>query len=435
MNRIGVKLALFFLAIILVSTALSFTAVSLLSQQVVDEVARDQLVVARAIQALRNRTEFTLEDILAIVSDRDYAIRRVEVLDPEEIPREDLARLEADEIVRIDRSPLRGISTMMRFGDAYVSIELEQHRNVVQIWFSRLWSSIALYVVVSTVLILVLANKVVYPVLELTEATQKVARGDFDVQIDTRRNDEIGHLTSNFNHMVRELRTIEYLRRDFISNVSHELKTPLAAIRGYARLLEDDGISREERREYAAVIGEEASRLANMATTMLSLSRLESQEVVSDVSTFSLDEQIRQTILLLESQWARKRITFNIELVAVGVTGNEDLLQQVWVNLIGNAIKFSPEEGTIDVTLQRNGERIEVTVRDRGIGIDGEDLPRVFEKFFQVDRTRAGEGSGLGLSLVKRIVGLFQGEVSVESELGKGSAFTVKLPDGKGDKS
>ncbi|TVR68600.1 MAG: sensor histidine kinase [Spirochaetaceae bacterium] len=389
--------------------------------------------MAQAIQALRSRTELTLEDILSIVSSPNYNVRRVEVLDPAGIPPEDLERLEADEIVHVGRGRFQGITTVLRFGDAYISIGLQTPRNLFQIWFSRLWNSIALYVAIAAALILALANKVVHPVLQLTAATQKVARGDFDVRIETVRNDEIGHLTRNFNQMVQELRTIEYLRKDFISNVSHELKTPLAAIQGYARLLQDDRLTVEERNEYAAVIAREAGRLANMSSAMLSLSRLESQNTVESTTEFSLDEQIRRSILVLEPQWDRKRILFDIELIPMRMRGNEELLQQAWLNILGNAVKFTPDGGRVKVRSRSVEGAWEITIRDHGIGISREDLPRVFEKFFQVDRTRAGEGSGLGLSLVKRIITLFRGSITMESTPGEGTTVTVVLPDDCGE--
>lgn len=432
MNRIGLKLALFFVAIIITSTAGSFLAVGFFSRQVVDEVALDQLEIAKAIQALRDRTQLNLEDILGIVSNPNYAIHRIEVLESAGVDPESLARLAKDDIVHFQRGRLQGSTTVLRVGDAYISIGLEPHRSPFQIWFSRLWMSIVLYVVISAVLVLTLANKVVDPVLRLTRATREVARGNFDVQIETERNDEIGGLTRNFNQMVRELRTIEYLRKDFITSVSHELKTPLATIRGYAGLLQNGELSEEERSEYATVIAAEAGRLASMSATMLNLSRLENQERLEDGSPFSLDEQIRRTIVILEPQWSRKSLSFDIDLEPVEIAGNEGLLQQVWLNLIGNAIKFSPDRGRIEVRAGRESDSVTVVIRDFGLGIEPDDLPRVFDKFFQADRTRSAEGSGLGLSLVKRIVALYGGSIKADSVPGEGATFTTVLPVSSG---
>lgn len=429
MNRIAVKLALFFFGIIVVSTIASFVAVTFLSRQVADEVAGDQLEIAQAIQALRTRTDLPLEEILEIVASRNYQVVEIASIQPDQVGEAARRRLEGDEIVSVGHGPLDGMTTLVRFGESYVMIRLDAQRNILQIWISRLWNTIALFIIISASLIIVLTSKLVHPILALTNATQRVARGDFDVHLDEERNDEIGRLTRNFNYMVQELKTIEYLRRDFISNVSHELKTPLASIRGYATLLQNERLDASERQDYAEVIAQEAARLANMSSTMLMLSRLERQTAQESPTRFALDEQIRMAILILEPQWSAKHIELSIDLEPVELVGSEDLLQQVWLNILGNAIKFSSAKGQIDVDLQRVGQSVAVRIRDYGIGIAPEDLDRVFEKFFQVDRTRSGEGSGLGLSLVRRIVMLFNGTIDVESTPGEGTLFTVTLPE------
>ncbi len=429
MNRIAVKLALFFFGIIVVSTIASFVAVTFLSRQVADEVAGDQLEIAQAIQALRTRTDLPLEEILEIVASRNYQVVEIASIQPDQVGEAARRRLEGDEIVSVGHGPLDGMTTLVRFGESYVMIRLDAQRNILQIWISRLWNTIALFIIISASLIIVLTSKLVHPILALTNATQRVARGDFDVHLDEERNDEIGRLTRNFNYMVQELKTIEYLRRDFISNVSHELKTPLASIRGYATLLQNERLDASERQDYAGVIAQEAARLANMSSTMLMLSRLERQTAQESPTRFALDEQIRMAILILEPQWSAKHIELSIDLEPVELVGSEDLLQQVWLNILGNAIKFSSAKGQIDVDLQRVGQSVAVRIRDYGIGIAPEDLDRVFEKFFQVDRTRSGEGSGLGLSLVRRIVMLFDGTIDVESTPGEGTLFTVTLPE------
>ncbi|MFP4510459.1 MAG: sensor histidine kinase [Spirochaetaceae bacterium] len=429
MNRIAVKLALFFFAIIVVSTFVSFVAVTFLSRQVADEVASDQLEIAESIQALRNRTDLPLQAILEIVSSRNYQVEEVASISLEQIGETERRMLEGDEIVSVGYGTLEGTTTIVRFGESFVMIRLDSQRNILRIWISRLWNTITLFVLISAALIVVLTNKVVHPILALTDATQRVARGDFDVQLDGERNDEIGRLTHNFNRMVQELKTIEYLRRDFISNVSHELKTPLASIQGYAALLRDDNLDPIDRRDYAGVIVQEATRLANMSSTMLMLSKLERQSEQESPSLFRLDEQIRMAIVILEPQWSAKRVDLAIELEPVDLIGTEDLLQQVWLNILANAIKFSYEGGRIEVALARIGRSARVTITDHGVGIAAEDLDRVFEKFFQVDRTRSSEGSGLGLSLVRRIVTLFGGTIDIESRPEAGTAITVTIPE------
>ncbi len=429
MNSISTKLALFFNAVILIATGLSFVTVSLLSRQVADEIVMDHREMVESILTLRDRTALNLDDIVAIVSTPNYVVRRVELLDAADLGGPALERLEQGEVLVLDRGRLHGVTTVLRLGDAYISIGLQPQRSVLQIWFSRLWTLIVLYLVLAGGLIIALTRRVVRPVLELTEATQQVAKGNFDVHIDSGREDEIGRLTANFNHMVRELRTIDYLRRDFISNVSHEIKTPLASIQGYARLLQHEALSREEQAEYSTIIAEEATRLSSLASAMLRLSRLESQERVEDPTCYRLDEQLRRTIVLLEPQWRSKAIEFELDLQPVEYVASEELMHQVWSNLIGNAVKFSHLGGRIDVSLHGDAEAVVVSIGDHGPGIAADDIAHIFEKFFQVDRAHSGEGSGLGLSLVRRIVDLQGGRVDVQSIVGQGSTFTVTLPN------
>ena len=428
MNKISIKLAAFFLGIILFSILLSFVAVMFLSRQVDEEIARDQRELAMTIQALRSQTSLSIEDIISVIIRSNYRLRPVGILDPTDLGLDTHQSLDDGGIVILHEGPFKGTSTVLHLGDSYVRIGMQPQYNIFQIWFSRLWTSFALYLLIAAALVVALTRKVVHPVLELTEATQEVAKGNFDIQIESSRNDEIGRLTDNFNLMVRQLRDIEYLRKDFISNVSHEIKTPLASIRGFAALLQNPGITEEERAEYSEVIVEEATRLANLSSTLLSLTKLENQERVETHTKFYLDEQIRHAVLVLEPHWSRKDLNFSIELQEVEIQANEELLQQVWLNLIGNAIKFSPEEAEIELCLTASGSHAEVVVRDHGMGISRENLPRIFEKFFQVESARSGEGSGLGLSLVKRIIDLQHGRVDVDSTPGKGTRFVVTLP-------
>lgn len=267
------------------------------------------------------------------------------------------------------------------------------------------------------------------PINRLSDATKKVAEGDFSVRIDSRsREPELDDLVINFNKMVSDLRNIETLKTDFIANVSHEFKTPLATIQGYSTLLQDDCLSAEERKAYTQYIIDATKQLSNLIGNILKISKLENRECDLERSSFDIDEQIRQAILFMETQWTAKSIDLNIELVSAEVEANEELLMQVWLNVIGNAIKFSNSQGRIDIFSEIVGEEYKVTVRDYGCGMSEETLKRVFEKFYQGDNSRGNEGNGLGLALVKKILDLTGGSISVESEFGKGSAFTVSVP-------
>jgi signal transduction histidine kinase len=267
------------------------------------------------------------------------------------------------------------------------------------------------------------------PLFKLSEATKEVARGNFGVRVHyDGKHTELQNLTQSFNRMAHELGNIEMMRSDFISEISHEFKTPIASIEGCAMLLQNDSLTSEERREYAELISQSSHRLSVLTSNILKLSRLEKQEIVTDRRDFRLDEQIRLAVLMLESEWTTRSIDLDIRLDELTWYGNEELLMQVWVNLIGNAIKFSNPGGTVQLTLRRDGAFLNAEVRDYGIGMTEEVQKHVFEKFYQGDKTRSDRGNGLGLALVQRIVELCDGEILVESVPGRGSCFTVKLP-------
>ena len=267
------------------------------------------------------------------------------------------------------------------------------------------------------------------PMNDLVHAMQAVSRGDFSVRVEAEDvPGDIGELVSSFNDMATELGGLELFRKDFINNFSHEFKTPIVSIRGFAKQLERDDLTEEQRREYLDIIVSESDRLANMASNVLLLSKLESQTIVTDRALYRLDEQLRRCILLLEKQWTEKALDLDLDLDEVEYRGNEEMMNHIWVNLLGNAIKFSPQGAPLAVRLRREGDWAVAVVRDSGAGMDEATQKRIFEKFYQGDRAHAIEGNGLGLSLVKRIVDLCGGTVEVQSAPGSGSAFTVRLP-------
>jgi signal transduction histidine kinase len=276
-----------------------------------------------------------------------------------------------------------------------------------------------------------LSNKAMKPIVLLNNATQEVAKGNFDVVVVNDSQDEIGQLTDSFNKMTKELKSIEYLRKDFVSNVSHEFKTPISSILGFAKLLDNDKLTDEEKKEYLAIIVEESERLSNLSTNILKLSKLESQDIVFNKTEYSLDEQIRRVILLLEPKWCEKNIDFDIEMESISFLADEDLMQQVWINLLNNAIVYSNQNGIIHIRMykQKEEEKAVIIIQDEGKGMDKHTQERMFEKFFKGDPSHSKEGAGLGLALVKRIVDLHQGIIEVESELGKGTAIKLTFPN------
>lgn len=268
------------------------------------------------------------------------------------------------------------------------------------------------------------------PLKQLSEATLKVQKGDFnaEVEVPPGRGD-FSDLFSNFNQMTKELRGTELFRSDFINNFSHEFKTPIVSIRGFAKQLQlDDTLSEEQKKEYIEFIVKESDRLSSMANNILLLSKLENQQYVTNRSTFYMDELIRHAVLLFEKQWTEKDLELELDLCEAEYTTDEYMLEQVFVNLLSNAIKFNRPGGRLCVTLKKEREGLRITVEDSGDGIDEKNIQRIFDKFYQADPARVTQGNGLGLALVKRIVELLGGKISVRSEKGKGSAFTVILP-------
>ena len=268
------------------------------------------------------------------------------------------------------------------------------------------------------------------PINDLIRAMSRVSEGDFSVRVEEEdAPGEMGDLVHSFNEMARELGGIEMFRKDFINNFSHEFKTPIVSIRGFAKQLERDDLTDEQRREYTSIIVSESERLANMASNILLLTKLENQQIVTDREEYRLDEQLRKCILLLEKNWSAKEIELSLNMDEVTYVGNEEMMSHVWVNLIGNAVKFSPQGGLLEIICARMGNGVIATIRDHGEGMDEDTQKRIFEKFYQGDSAHATEGNGLGLSLVKRIVDLCNGQVVVDSHPGAGTAFTVTLPD------
>jgi len=297
--------------------------------------------------------------------------------------------------------------------------------------FFRLYSMPVMLVIFIVLLSSGMARSKLRPMNDLVKGMHEVSQGDFSVRVEGEHMPgDMGELVRSFNHMSCELGSLELFRKDFINNFSHEFKTPIVSIRGFAKQLERDDLTEEQRREYISIIVSESDRLANMSSNVLLLTKLENQTIVTDKTVYRLDEQLRNCILLLEKQWSEKNIDLDVDLDEADFRGNEEMVAHIWVNLLSNAIKFSPEGGLLGVMLKKAEDMLVVRVSDRGEGMDKETQMRIFEKFYQGDTAHATEGNGLGLSLVKRIVDLCGGEVTVESEPGRGTTFEVKLPQG-----
>jgi signal transduction histidine kinase len=237
----------------------------------------------------------------------------------------------------------------------------------------------------------------------------------------------LAELSESFNTLATELGNTEMLRSDFINDFSHEFKTPIVSIVGFARLLKSDQLTEEERRQYIQAIEEESMRLSLMSTNILNLTKVENQTILNEVSEFNLSEQIRSCILLLEKEWDNKALELQVDFDEYTVTGNEELLKQVWINLIGNAIKFTPRCGTVSVDIHDEGENIKVDVSNTGSEIPRDKIEKIWTKFYQADESHSTDGNGIGLPIVKRIVELHSGSVSVKSE-NCITVFSVVIP-------
>lgn len=269
------------------------------------------------------------------------------------------------------------------------------------------------------------------PVKKITEATNKMMQGDFDVRIppvSIFADDNFNQIIDCINKMASELSSVETLRTDFVANVSHEMKTPLAVMQNYARLLASGEITDEKRVEYAGAISDASKRLSNMMTNILKLNRLENQQIYPKKESYNLGEQLCECLLEYESAWEKKQIEIESEISEdITICADSELLALVWSNLFSNAFKFTPENGTVSVSLDADNEWAEVRIKDTGCGISAEAGAHIFEKFYQADTSHATQGNGLGLALVKRVVDIVGGEISVSSVLGEGTEFVVRI--------
>ena len=300
----------------------------------------------------------------------------------------------------------------------------------LQMPFVFLIVGLVVSVIIGTCISAAVASKIVRPVREVKKAMHRVEKGDFSQRLEvTGFNGEIDELIESYNKMAQELGGIEMFRENFINSFSHEFKTPIVSIQGFAKQLKKENLSEEKKQEYIDIIISESKRLTNLSSNILMLSKLENQQIITDKTSFSLDEQIRKILLVLEPEWSKKKIDLDIDLEDIMYVGSEELMAQIWQNIINNAIKFTPEGGKISVKLFRNEKNISAEIWDNGPSIAPDVKAKIFDKFYQGDRSRATEGNGLGLALVKRIIELSEGSIEVENDMKKGGVcFRISLP-------
>ena len=285
-----------------------------------------------------------------------------------------------------------------------------------------------LFVAISTIFI-------VKPIKQLNAATKKIAEGNYHVKLHVNRRDEIGRLATDFSKMSRGLEQVEEKRQEFVSNVSHEIQSPLTSIQGFSKAIREEDLPPETRNHYLSIIENESKRLSALGRQLLTLSFLDSDVDYKDWQAFDIAQQLNEVIATTEWQWQEKDLSLEPDIHAAMVVGDRELLQQVWVNLVSNAIDYTNPGGTIAIRVEKKKDEVIVTVADSGIGIAKADLEQIFERFYKADkaRTRTQKSTGLGLSITKKIIELHNGTITVDSEPGKGSSFHVTLPRTRGE--
>ncbi|MGE7694284.1 HAMP domain-containing sensor histidine kinase [Lysinibacillus sp. NPDC094177] len=265
----------------------------------------------------------------------------------------------------------------------------------------------------------------------IVDALSRIAKGDFTVKLDLKADeDQFGQLIHGINHMAVELGELERIRQEFISNVSHEIQSPLTSINGFAKALQNMDLPEDKRQHYLTIIEMESNRLSKISDNLLKLTALESQHPPFEPKHYRLDKQLRNVVLALEPNWLAKNIEMALQLENLSVMADEDLMNQVWMNLLSNSIKFTPAAGTITISTSTQMDMITIAIHDNGIGLSAEQQKYVFERFYKADQSRTAEngGSGLGLSIVKKIIDMHNGTITVESELAEFTTFLVTLP-------
>ncbi|MCH5285844.1 MAG: HAMP domain-containing histidine kinase [Christensenellaceae bacterium] len=408
-------------AIIALALSLAFSHVSLEG-----EVEEREQTMALYLLELDQKTDLSLEQMLRIAQQDNLSVSLAE--ENGALDSTVLSVLDDRMIHTASRSWHELPVTYVRLGDGSIlRIGLSHEYNLFWIAFFRIVFAAISFLAVFAAMATLAAIRFSKPITELTAATRAVQQGDFTVRMPENAPGEIGELMRSFNGMADELSRTAYLQKDFISSVSHEFRTPISSIRGFARLLQMPGLTEEQRQEYVGLIAQESDRLSRLSETLLRLSALEQQTGPASLSEFRLDEQLRQVILRLEPEWSARDIDWQLDLADVTIRSDEALLTHVWVNLLQNAVKFSEAGGCIEVRVYKTDQAV-IEVADHGIGMDEETMARIFDRFYQADGSRSREGVGLGLCLVKRILDMLGGQVKVQSKPGLGSTFRVMLP-------
>jgi signal transduction histidine kinase len=385
---------------------------------------------ATNLKQLVYRYNFSVEQAIDILKTDEFDIETYASLNKTNIVLTDnqVALAEKGKIITLlpEKKNITWFS-VLKIGETWICIHPNSKNNMLSLFKNIQLYTVAVPIILGTALIFLAAIDVAKPIKKLSIASKHVADGDLTVQIPPKGIGELRELIDNFNHMVQKLSENEYLHKEFASNVSHEFNTPITSLKGYAKLLKRKLLTDEKRDEYADIIIYETDRLSRLSSNLLRLSELENKGKIIIRDKFALDEQLREAVVLLQSIWEDKNIDINLDLDEIKISGDKALLYQVWINIIFNAIKYSNIGGSIHIRLiQNNG--VYVIILDNGIGMSQEELGKVFLRFYKADKSRNTAGSGLGLSIAKKIVELHGGEINVESQEKSGTTFTVFLP-------
>ncbi|WP_459502589.1 sensor histidine kinase [Bacillus sp. C1] len=305
--------------------------------------------------------------------------------------------------------------------------DIEQQFGEMRIFLAVLLGFI---IILSIIFITIAAGYFVRPVRTFTKATQKIANGEYDIELEEGRKDEIGTLSTSFKKMTKSIKELDQMRQEFVSNVSHEFQSPLSSIQGFSKTLQSAKMTEDERKHYLQIIEGESKRMSSLCKQLLTLASLDKEEKVLQIKEFDLQKQMKDVIFMLEWKWRERDIAVEFDVPSIHIKGDENLLHQVWTNIFTNSIKFTNSGGTIAFAAWELETSVVISISDSGIGMEKEEVARIFDRFYKVDTARARniEGSGLGLSIVKKIVELHHGEVSVESIKGEGTTFRIELP-------
>jgi signal transduction histidine kinase len=431
------KFVCVFIGILWISGLIAFwISISIFAKNMEVNFENEIDLKSKYLISLNNKYSLTYSELMYILENNVMNVKVYDSLDNITIGKKSKVNLSIKEIKSIENEELVTITydgiikipyKIFKLDSKYIVVTLGPSNKLLKQIKKIIKYTLYLCAFIGSILVLITVRMIVKPIKKLSNATKEVAKGNFDIEIIPHSIDELGQLEKNFNLMTKELKNKEFLQKDFISNVSHEFKTPMTSIQGFAKLIKNKNLPQETFLEYVDIIISETGRLANLSSSLLNLTELENKVIHNQFETFSVDEQLREVILLLENDWTKKNIDLILELDKVIFHGNKKSLHQVWINLLNNAIKFSNISGQIKITLKMENEHLFFSIEDTGIGISDVDKERVFEKFFKSDRSRTLDGNGLGLSIVKKIIENCNGKIYFKSTLNKGTTFYISL--------